>query len=109
MKVNVLGTKYKILLRSSNEDRLLRESSGYVDRTTKTIVICDKEPDCEIENFDFHQKSVMRHEIIHAFMEESGLSGNSEHKSIGIDETMVDWMAIQFPKISKAFKKVGCN
>lgn len=38
-------------------------------------------------------------------MEESGLSNNFEHKSIGIEETMVDWIAIQFPKMKKVFEE----
>lgn len=41
------------------------------------------------------------------FMEESGLSGNFEHKSIGIEETTVDWFAIQSPKIFKVFQKLN--
>lgn len=48
----------------------------------------------------------MRHEIIHAFLAESGLQANYEHyRQFGHDETLVDWMAIQFPKIYKAFRE----
>lgn len=49
-------------------------------------------------------KRIIRHEIIHAFMFESGLGFNFEHKPFGQDETMIDWFAIQYPKIKKIFR-----
>ena len=108
MKVNILGTEYDITFNNTQNDSYLRDSDGYTDWSSKKIVICEKESDCEIEDFESYQKKVMRHEIIHAFMEESGLSVNFEHKSIGIEETMIYWIAIQFPKISLAFTETGC-
>lgn len=54
------------------------------------------------------QKENLRHEIIHAFLLESGLGYNIEHKEYGHEETMIDWLAIQSPKIFKAFKEAGC-
>ena len=47
---------------------------------------------------------IVRHEIIHAFLFESGLGFNYEHKPFGHDETMVDWLAIQWPKIKHVFR-----
>ena len=53
-------------------------------------------------------KKQLRHEIIHAFLSESGLDCNFEHlKQFGHEETMVDWIAIQFPKIYEVYKEVG--
>ena len=53
-------------------------------------------------------KKQLRHEIIHAFLSESGLSVNFEHCSkFGHEETMVDWIAIQFPKIHKVYEELG--
>lgn len=49
-------------------------------------------------------KRIIRHEIIHAFMFESGLGFNFEHKPFGQDETMIDWFAIQYPKIKIVFR-----
>ena len=49
-------------------------------------------------------KRIIRHEIIHAFMFESGLGFNFEHKPFGQDETMIDWFAIQYPKMRKVFQ-----
>lgn len=42
-----------------------------------------------------------RHEIIHAFLFESGLAENSEWAQ---NEEMVDFFAIQFPKLMEVFK-----
>lgn len=53
-------------------------------------------------------KKQLRHEIIHAFLAESGLQANFEHyKQFGHEETIVDWFAIQFPKIMKTFEEIG--
>lgn len=50
---------------------------------------------------------IIRHEIIHAFLFESGLGFNFEHKPYGHDETTVDWFAFQWPKIEKVFKALN--
>ena len=53
-------------------------------------------------------KTTLRHEIVHAFLGESGLSANSnETDAWARNEEMVDWIAIQGPKIWKAWKEVG--
>lgn len=57
-----------------------------------------------VENIEEFKKKVLRHEIIHAFFGESGLRSCSEYAE---DEELVDWIAIQFPKILKAFEQVG--
>lgn len=44
----------------------------------------------------------------HAFLFESGLSENFTHPEYGHDETYVDWIASQFPKMCEVFKEVGC-
>ena len=52
---------------------------------------------------------VLRHEIIHAYLEESGLSASSNMISAWAqNEEMVDWLAIQSSKIFATFQEVGC-
>lgn len=46
---------------------------------------------------------VMRHEVIHAFFNESDLSDYSNN------EELVDWLAMQFPKMFKVFQELGCT
>lgn len=104
MKINVLGTEYTVLCRSNNEDPNLKDCDGYTDKTTQTIVVACAGPDNELGDFDIYYRKVLRHEIIHAFLFESGLHECWTHDD-GHDETYVDWIAVQFPKLLKAFKE----
>lgn len=81
------------------------ECDGYCDKSTHKIVINTENGD--LEDFPRYQKQCLRHEIIHAFMFESGLGANWEHKPIGQEETTVDWIAVQFPKLLEVFEKAG--
>ena len=61
-----------------------------------------------VGNFKKLQNQSLRREIIHAFLAESGSQANFEHaQSFGHEETMIDWIAIQFPKIAKVYEKLG--
>lgn len=106
LKISVLGTAYTIEELSIAEDYNLRNCDGYCDKTTKRIVVSKKEPDCDLGDFEQYRKKVLRHEIIHAFHYESGLAENFENKEIGFSETLVDWFAIQSPKIFKVFQEL---
>lgn len=106
MKVNILGAVYSVYDRSEEEDKNLKDCDGYCDKTTKEIVIKKKSAECNLGNFDAYRKKVLRHEIIHAFLFESGLHENFEHSQWGHDETYVDWVAVQFPKMIAAFTEV---
>ena len=109
-KVNILGTEYSIKFGNENDYPSLNGIDGYCYSSTKEIIVDDmKKMEGEIRakgNLPEYQQNCVRHEIIHAFMEESGLSGNFEHKPIGIEETTVDWFAIQSPKIFKVFQEL---
>jgi hypothetical protein len=56
------------------------------------------------------QKETIRHEILHAFFSESGLSDSTFAYDGGWaqNEEMVDWIAIQGPKIYKAWLEAAC-
>lgn len=87
---------------------MLNSCDGYCDKTAKLIVVCEKENDNELLDFDQYQRKCMRHEIIHAFLFESGLHENWTHEQ-GHDETYVDWIAAQYPKLKKAFIEAECE
>lgn len=105
MKINVLGTEYEIKIADATSDPYLNRMDGYCDDTIKTIVVDKMTPD-ENSKFDLkkHQNKVIRHEIIHAFLFESGLAGNSDWAD---NEEMVDWIAYQFPKLKKVFEELN--
>ena len=105
-KVSILGTEYTVFERTENEDVRLEHCDGYCDTSTKEIVIRLIEGDLMSKrNLGQYRNVVIRHEVIHAFLAESGLDGNG-HKAghWEANEEMVDWFAIQFPKIVRVFK-----
>lgn len=103
-KINVLGTEYTLEIKTQAEDDFLDTCDGYCDKTSHSIVVTSKPADNELKDFEAYQKKCIRHEIIHAFLFESGLHENWSHKD-GHDETYVDWIAAQFPKLLKAFEE----
>lgn len=117
MKVNILGTEYEIEVKKYDEEECFERSSicGFCDGYAKKIVICDmhtyKGWENELEETVVGcQRSTLRHEIVHAFFNESGLQDCTFRCDYGWakNEEMVDWLAIQIPKIHKAFEQVGC-
>ena len=116
MKVNVLGTSYNIRRVDYGKDEFMEKMNygGYCDGVKKEIVILNLKstPNWEKESEDSIrdvETTTLRHELVHAFLNESGLQcssftpGNAWAKN----EEMVDWIAIQFPKMLEAFRKVG--
>lgn len=108
-KVNILGAVYTIKY-NVPEEQMPEDSDGVMDYSIKTIKIAKlvQEKDTVVD-LQKYRNQVVRHEILHAFLYESGLWNNSnEFESWALNEKMVDWFAIQFPKIFNAFKEVGC-
>lgn len=104
--LNILGTLWTLKEVKKENDQGLDDCDGYTDRSTRTIVVRgekDGEPH-ELENYEVYLKAIKRHEIIHAFLYESGLAADYEHQRWGHNETSVDWLAIQFPKMIEVFK-----
>ena len=108
MKINILGQKYEIKTQTEGENPKLKGADGITERYSKEIVIRDLSGlDGDIDqsnNLKEYQNKVARHEIVHAYLYESGLSCNSDWAE---NEELVDWIAIQLPKIVKTCKKVG--
>lgn len=114
MKVNILGTEYTVTVKKYDEDEAFERRSidGYCDGLTKQIVVCnmstykgwEHEPESTVKAAE---KQTLRHEIVHAFFNESGLN-ESTFRVDGAwakNEEMVDWFAIQGPKIYKAWQE----
>lgn len=100
--ISILGTKYKVKYKKLGNKGI----DGCCDYTDRKIII-RKDNYNKVGNFKRLQRKQLRHEIIHAFMAESGLQSNWEHiQQFGHDETTVDWYAIQSPKIHKVFKRL---
>lgn len=115
-QVNVLGTVYTIydvkLGEDETVDKCFKELNcdGYTDSSTHEIMlkVIDPEPSRPAD-LEAYRKEVLRHELIHAFLNESGLQSCANGAdNWAHNEEMVDWFAIQSLKIFKAFKEAGC-
>ena len=104
MKLNILGTEYDYRETTDKEDQGLVGSGGYCDGFAKIIAIeTDNNPNdpCSVKDLDAVSRKVKRHEVVHAFLYESGLEDMSRN------ELLVDWIAAQFPKTLKTFEEIG--
>jgi hypothetical protein len=109
LKIDVLGTEYEIKICTDDEECRLCGCDGFCDETSKEIFAesyakTKSDPNCKLI-LSVQTNKVVRHEIIHAFLFESGLAENSEWAQ---NEEMVDWFAIQMPKLLKAFGDADC-
>lgn len=107
--ISILGTSYTVLF-DVPEEEMPEGADGCMDQSIKTIKIGRFEPSRDsLKNLNGYINKVLRHEVIHAFLYESGLWNNSgSSEAWGQDETITDWIAIQFPKILEVFKELDC-
>lgn len=99
----ILGNEWKITESAETEDMRLKDCDGYTDWTTKEIVV-EREIYGNLGDMNAYVRKVKRHEIIHAFLLESGLAECSDWAQ---NEEMVDWLARMGPKINAAWQAAG--
>lgn len=117
--VDILGVKYKIEVRKVEDDARLSDDESreaYTNAFKKLIVLsdCSDESQYPYTSKDIiyrneRYKHILRHEITHAFVYESGLgcTANPSKCPLYYDEQTVDWIAIQGPKLYKIWEKLG--
>jgi hypothetical protein len=110
--VNILGECWTIVYCNSKNDKCLETMAGYCDYTIRKIVIStdmfEEEAVTDIADKQWKLHKVVRHEVIHAFLYESGLSENSVSvEAWAENEEMVDWIAFQLPKIVDVCKQLN--
>ena len=113
-KINILGTTYKVYLNVPYaKDPNLAGAHGYTDFHGKRIVVADVKTTPGWEEIDSNAAfdvyaGTVRHEVIHAYLMESGLNASAGAVECWArNEEMVDWFAIQSPKIFKTFTELG--
>lgn len=119
ISVKILGTKYTIKKAHEEPDiqyMLDQSCSGFCRFATKEILFFDHKDEVtftwlkglnQIERLDY-LKSTIRHEIVHAYLYESGLDSSSDSSSSWArHEEMIDWISLQSHKIYKTYKKLG--
>lgn len=107
MKLDILGTEYSLTVTSEDIDPRLKDMDGFCDETTREIVAENyqgRDRNGAKANLALQTRKVIRHEIIHAFLFESGLAENSFWAQ---NEEMVDWVAMQGPKLMRAWQEAG--
>lgn len=78
-EVHILGTRYSIRIIDEDDYRYDREADGWCDPSVKEILIFNYKQSAEsVKDLIAYQKKVLRHEIVHAFLYESGL-GRCKH------------------------------
>lgn len=106
MKVNILGTEYDVEILSQRDETMNAiEVVGYTDYSVKKIRVLDvtKNTDSDQqEDTERYQDLIIRHELIHAFLYESGIDFRMQFHN----EEMVDWLVMQFPKMVEVFDKM---
>lgn len=106
-KIDILGTEYTLTLCSKAEDKRLKDCDGLCDNSIKQLIVDDYSDlgDDPFKKGDllWQIKKNIRHEIIHAFLYESGLAADSDWAQ---NEEMIDFFALQFPKMAKVFEDV---
>jgi len=111
-KINILGQDYTLIADTPANNPKLENANGYIEPYSKKIVVDSTLPDrhlvdkSDAENLEVHLRHVYRHEILHAFFEESGISYQFESED---EDFIVDWFAKQFPKIRKIFDDLGVS
>ena len=99
-KADILGTEYDITINCDDEDR-----DGDVNFYSKIIRIRPLEKLLDKDATDterkLREKHVARHELFHSFLFESG------ETELAYNEELVEWFAIQSPKIFKVFQELN--
>ena len=105
--VHILGSEWTIKEQSIIDNSLLENCDGYCDWTTREIVI-EREQTGTLGDMKRYIRKVIRHEIIHAFLFESGLyEASCPVDAWAKNEEMIDWIARQGQKIYEAWKEAG--
>lgn len=108
-KINVMGTEIRVEFRKESDDPMLDGLGGYFDASINLIVVKIHEDEkYAVKDAESVQRKTLRHEIIHAFLHESGLDWSSSPVDAwATNEEMVDWFALQSPKIFNVFQEQG--
>lgn len=110
--VDILGSKWTI--KYVDDDPAFEQANGITNDAAREIIIENVKMTNDPLAFDMqsqyiNQKRVLRHELIHAYLYESGLGDSSNScDAWAVNEEMVDWFARNSPKIFATFKELKC-
>ena len=91
--IGIKGKIWNIRYEDESEERRLVACNGFTDWTDRSIHIKKIPTDTELKYPSIYLDKILRHEIVHAYMFESGLGDAWVHDVAGHDEMTVDWIA----------------
>jgi len=109
-KVNVLGSVYSVEIASYTKYPILfNKVLGFCDFYAKRIVVLDMSTvdvgdELTTQSPDEATGRTYRHELVHAFFYESRMDTET---GFARDEILVDFLAMQIPKMAKMFEKLS--
>lgn len=102
-RINILGEDYIIRPDNASNPKLI-DANAYCELYSKEIVydesLLDKNDCQKFNKLEEYSKKVLRHEAMHAIFFESGCN------SWANNEELVDFIAVQYPKIKKIFDEI---
>lgn len=110
--VDILGSPWTI--KYVDDDLAFEQANGFANDAAREIVIENVKMKSDHLSYDMqsqynNQKRVLRHELIHAYLFESGLGDSSNScDAWAVNEEMVDWFARNIPKMLVTFKELKC-
>lgn len=109
IKVDIRGEEWTVVVGAKAEDYpALKGLSGFADYTVRKIVIKEFiRTERSVENVMEEIYYTLRHELVHAFLYESGLGVcTCAVNAWAENEEMIDWFAFMMPKIMDAFMEL---
>jgi hypothetical protein len=112
-----LGTRYSIEIKTKESYSAFKEENcvGTCESYSKRILICDPlslDESWKSESYqtiDNYLRETLRHELLHAFLNESGLKDDTLPSDCwSKNEEMIDWFAVMSPKIFQAYQSLDC-
>lgn len=110
-KISILGTEYTLARYPRENYRFQDGVQGRCDSYLKEISVCEswdlpRSEGKPNEWFFLNEAEVLHHEIVHAYLNESGLKYNTYSSvSWSQNEEMVDWIATQVGKMFISFQE----
>lgn len=112
MEIEILGTFYTLHRGGREDPRFANGIMGRCDSylkelSVRNVVEMYAESSWKPKKwFMLQEAEALHHEIVHAYLNESGLKGNTKSSpNWANNEEMVDWIAVMGEKIADSFKE----
>lgn len=106
-QVMILDKKWNITFKE-RPDPGMETSHGWCDPRVREIVVITHDPDMALPKE--YLKQTLRHELLHAFFFTLGhdFNGLTFDGSWSTNEEMIQFMAVNIPRLVKIYREVGC-